>query len=145
MSIRLGVDIRTNKKHMKKTTKISLVVAGVIILSGCSLYGSGSNNSSGTMAPLSSSATTQSAQSAVATNSVNIQNFAFSPAVITIKAGTTVTWTNNDSAMHKIKADTFNSGNLSKGDTFQFTFNTLGTFDYSCAIHPSMTGKIVVE
>ena len=74
-----------------------------------------------------------------------IQNFAFSPASITIKQGTTVTWTNLDSAPHQIKADTFNSRLLSQGQSFSFTFNTTGTFNYICAIHPMMTGQIVVN
>ena len=78
-------------------------------------------------------------------NTVTIQNFAFNPVTLTVKQGTKVTWTNEDSAPHKIKSDTFNSGDLNQGDTFEFTFNTKGSFDYSCSIHPSMTGKIVVE
>jgi plastocyanin len=82
---------------------------------------------------------------AVAGNAVDIQNFAFSPATLTVKKGTTVTWTNNDSAAHQIKSTTFNSSQFGKGQTFSFTFNDAGTFDYSCAIHPSMLGKIIVE
>jgi plastocyanin len=78
-------------------------------------------------------------------NSVIIENFAFSPASLTIEKGKTVTWTNEDSAPHTIKSDTFNSGTLNTGDKFQFTFNNAGTFDYSCGIHPSMKAKIIVE
>lgn len=89
--------------------------------------------------------TTQQPQTAAEANTVTIQNFAFNPGTLTVKQGTKVTWTNQDSATHKIKSATFNSGDLHQGDTFAFTFNTKGSFDYSCAIHPSMTGKIVVE
>ena len=103
------------------------------------MYGGTQSNSSAVANP----ASTQG--SVAAANAVNIQNFAFSPATLTIKKGTAVTWTNNDSAPHQIKSITFNSGQLSKGQTFSFTFNDAGTFDYSCAIHPSMTGKIIVE
>ena len=81
----------------------------------------------------------------VKSSAVNIQNFAFSPAVLTVKKGTTVTWTNNDSAPHQLKSATFNSGRLSQGESFSFTFNDAGTFDYSCSIHPSMQGQIIVE
>ncbi len=95
--------------------------------------------------PAAQPQTTQQTQTAVEANSVTIQNFAFNPGTLTVKQGTKVTWTNQDSATHKIKSDAFNSSDLNQGDTFAFTFNTKGSFDYSCAIHPSMTGKIVVE
>jgi hypothetical protein len=52
---------------------------------------------------------------------------------------------NEDSSRHNIKADAFNSSMLSKGDTYQFTFNTAGTFDYTCGVHPSMKGQIIVK
>ncbi len=82
---------------------------------------------------------------AVEANAITIQNFAFNPGTLTVKQGATVTWTNQDSAVHKIKSDTFNSRDLNQGDMFAFPFNTKGSFNYSCAIHPSMTGTIVVE
>ncbi len=78
-------------------------------------------------------------------NIVNIQNFAFSPATLTVAKGTTVTWINNDSVNHQIKSDTFNSAPLLTGQNYSFTFDNAGTFNYSCAIHPSMTGKIIVK
>lgn len=76
---------------------------------------------------------------------VAIRNFAFAPATLTVKAGDTVTWTNDDSVPHQIKSETFNSASLSRGQTFSFTFQTAGTYDYSCAIHPSMKGQIIVQ
>lgn len=76
---------------------------------------------------------------------VKIQNFAFNPVNLTIKKGTTVKWTNEDSVTHTIKSDTFNSGNLNKGSSYQFQFNNSGTYNYSCGIHPSMTGQIIVQ
>jgi len=78
--------------------------------------------------------------------SVSIQNFAFSPATITVPVGTTVTWTNKDSVAHTVTSrnGTFDSGTLHQGDTFQFTFNSPGTYDYYCTIHPSMTGRVIV-
>jgi plastocyanin len=78
-------------------------------------------------------------------NIVNIKNFAFNPSTLNIKVGTTVTWTNEDSAAHRIKSNKFNSGDLNEGDSFQFTFSEKGTYNYTCAIHPSMQAKIVVE
>ena len=76
---------------------------------------------------------------------VTIQNFAFDPIVLTVTVGTTVTWTNKDSAGHRPTFADFASGTLATGDTFQHTFDTAGTFDYHCSIHPSMTGKIIVK
>ena len=117
---------------MKKIVILMLMAIGIVVLSGCSLYGGTATNTP-TPAP------TQGA------NIVNIQNFAFNPATLTVKKGTTVTWTNNDSASHQIKSATFNSGSFGKGQSFSFTFNDVGTFDYSCVIHPSMLGKIIIE
>lgn len=88
---------------------------------------------------------TDSAQTTVEANAVTIKNFAFNPGTLTVKAGTKVTWTNQDAATHHIKSDTFSSNDLNQGDKFEFTFNDKGSFDYHCAIHPSMIGKIVVE
>ncbi|MCX6758313.1 MAG: cupredoxin family copper-binding protein [Candidatus Nealsonbacteria bacterium] len=79
------------------------------------------------------------------TAAIAIANFSFQPPALTIKTGTTVVWTNEDPAPHQIKSDTFNSSALSKGETFSFTFVSAGTYDYSCAIHPSMKGQIIVQ
>jgi len=80
-------------------------------------------------------------------SSVTISNFAFSPASITVPAGTKVTWTNKDSPTHTVSAKdgTFDSGNLSTGATFSYTFSQKGTFEYGCKLHPSMSGKVIVE
>jgi len=86
----------------------------------------------------------QQIQSESLNNEIKIENFAFNPVFLTIKAGTTVTWTNNDSAPHQIKSDNFNSSLLNKGEKYQFTFSSAGEYDYSCAIHTSMKGKIIV-
>ena len=80
----------------------------------------------------------------VSSGNVTIANFAFSPAVLDISKGDTVVWTNQDSAPHKIKSDTFNSAVMNKGESFQFTFSTAGEYNYSCSIHPSMKGKVIV-
>ncbi|OPX61772.1 MULTISPECIES: cupredoxin family copper-binding protein [unclassified Methanoregula] len=83
-------------------------------------------------------------------NAITIQNFAFDPPALTVKAGTVVMWTNQDSAPHAIVSDTgspetFSSDTLSTGRSYSFTFNRPGTYPYHCSIHPSMTGTIVVE
>jgi len=79
---------------------------------------------------------------------VGIDNFTFNPQTLTVKAGTTVTWTNKDDIPHGI-AVTDNafkrSQALDTDDSFSFTFTTPGTYQYFCYIHPHMTGTIVVE
>jgi plastocyanin len=87
------------------------------------------------------------ASSTYSGNTVSIANFAFSPATLPIPAGTTVTWTNNDSTTHTVTSDNgvFDSGNLAPNATFSYTFSNAGTFAYHCSIHTSMTGKIVVK
>jgi plastocyanin len=78
---------------------------------------------------------------------VTIKGFAFEPATVTIKAGESVTWTNQDSANHTVVADKgeFTSGDLANGATFTFKFDTAGTYAYKCSIHPSMTGTVIVQ
>ena len=78
---------------------------------------------------------------------VTIANFAFNPATLTIKEGTTVTWTNTDSAVHTVTSDTgvFDSGDLAQGATFSYTFTTAGTYVYHCLPHHAkMEGTIIV-
>jgi len=79
------------------------------------------------------------------TAAVTIANFAFSPASLTVDTGTTVTWTNQDSAPHTATGDTFDTGELAQGASGSATFDTEGTFDYICTIHPDMMGSIVVQ
>ncbi len=79
------------------------------------------------------------------TVNVSIQNFAFNPTPVRVKAGDTVVWVNDDPAPHQIKAPSFNSQTLNTGDSFSFKFTTAGTYDYGCAIHPSMAGQVIVE
>jgi plastocyanin len=78
---------------------------------------------------------------------VKIDNFNFSPVVLTVKAGTQITWTNGDDIPHTVVSDdqTFKSKVLGTGEKFTFTAAKPGTYSYSCSIHPNMTGKVVVE
>ena len=88
------------------------------------------------------------AHAAPAPVTVKIDNFTFTPQVITIPAGTTVTWVNDDDAPHTVVADdhkSFRSKPLDTGESYSFTFMSAGTFPYFCSIHPHMTGKVVVK
>ena len=80
-------------------------------------------------------------------NSVSIKNFAFSTTSLSVTAGTTVTWTNNDAAAHTVTADdgSFDSGNIAPGHSFAHTFSNMGTINYHCAIHPMMKAAVIVK
>src|SRR5512141_2021890 len=88
-----------------------------------------------------------SAQAAPETTDVKIDNFTFGPAELTVKAGTTITWTNRDDIPHTVVSTdkVFKSKVLDTDERFSFTFSTPGTFPYFCSIHPKMTGKVVVQ
>jgi len=87
-------------------------------------------------------------------NQVICKNNRFIPDTLTVKEGTTVTWVNQDTYIHTVtsgrspgeQSGLFDSGNLNKGQTFSFTFDKAGTYDYFCIPHFSMgmIGKIVV-
>lgn len=79
------------------------------------------------------------------TVTVNIQNSNFVPQSITVNSGTTVTWTNQDNITHNVKFDSVSSPNLSQGQSFEFKFETPGTYEYHCSIHPDMTGVVIVN
>ena len=96
----------------------------------------------------SSEAANPSAQTS-AVNTVEIANFEFKPETVTVKKGTTVTWTNNDSTAHTVtpdeESDEFKGSELlSQGQTYEVTFNTPGTFSYHCEPHPQMKATVVV-
>lgn len=94
----------------------------------------------------SSSSSQQAPDPTTGGPAVSIQNFAFAPDTIRIKAGQTVTWTNKDTAPHTATSlsGAFGSNDLSTNQTFQFTFNTAGTFSYHCTVHPMMATAYVI-
>jgi len=78
---------------------------------------------------------------------VSIDNFTFKAPVVTVKPGTTVTWTNGDDIPHTVvsKDGVFKSKVLDSGDRFSFTFGKVGQFGYFCSLHPHMTGTVIVK
>jgi amicyanin len=78
---------------------------------------------------------------------VKIGNFTFDPPEITVNAGTTITWLNEDDIPHTVvaKERAFRSKTLDTDDKYSFTFTTPGTYDYFCSLHPHMVGKIIVR
>jgi plastocyanin len=83
----------------------------------------------------------------VSGTAIDIQNFAFSPTSLSIKAGTKVTWTNKDTDAHTATAKdgTFHSEPLNTGQSYSFTFTKPGTYSYYCTIHPFMVATVVVS
>jgi plastocyanin len=77
---------------------------------------------------------------------VHIKNFKFVPATLTIKAGTTVTFVNDDTDAHTATATdkTFDSGGLDTSEGWSHKFTTPGTYSYFCAVHPYMKGVVTV-
>jgi amicyanin len=78
---------------------------------------------------------------------VKIDNFTFDPPEITVSAGTTITWLNEDDIPHTVvaKERAFRSKTLDTDDKYSFTFTTPGVYDYFCSLHPHMVGKIIVR
>lgn len=124
-------------------TLITIVIAVGAVTSAASTGSSSSSDSSGR--PSAGPATGAAGPQATAVTA-KIADFAFSPEPITVKAGGTVTWTNDDPFAHTVKAKdaTFDSADLVEGATFRHTFSQPGSYPYICGIHNSMTGTVVV-
>jgi plastocyanin len=144
---------------------IALLAAIVLLLAGCSAsrpnahpsitFGSNAGGTPGMpgmseMPPMPGAppgtASATGSPAAVAGDQVSIDNFAFAPTTLTIKVGSTVTWTNRDEEPHTVAASdgSFHSPGMGTGATFSHTFPAAGRFDYVCSIHPMMHGTVVV-
>ena len=150
----------------KDVSRFAMVILIGLFLTGCSLsngaeqvrVSSGSQSSSQQAASPNSdmsnmkmekptSSETKEMKVNSVPNQVVIENFSFVPATLTVKAGTKVTWVNRDDVPHTA-TDTdkrFNSKALDTDDQFSFTFEQPGTYNYYCALHPKMTGQIIVK
>ncbi|HII00305.1 TPA: cupredoxin family copper-binding protein [Methanosarcinaceae archaeon] len=76
---------------------------------------------------------------------VEIRDFTYIPDTLTVEAGQTIRWTNYDTAIHNVVGSGLESDTLQEGDTFTFTFEEEGTYDYICTFHPWMEGTVIVE
>lgn len=75
---------------------------------------------------------------------VSIHNYAFQPQTVKIAAGDSVTFENDDYVAHNVTADTFKSGEIAGGKSWQYTFDKAGSYTYTCTDHAGMQGTIVV-
>jgi plastocyanin len=144
------LDIAKEEAVMKKTY-IYIAIVAVIVLGGVGIYfAMNQKNTDNNMNSMDmNNSSNDSTSSAVETDTVSIKNFAFSPVNISVKAGTKVTWTNNDSAPHTVTETDGKTGpssdNLNNGDSYSFTFTKPGIYHYDCSIHPNMTGTVTVN
>ena len=122
---------------MKKIFVLA-ILALVIFAAGCTQQAASANQTNQTASNPPETTQPQTA-------SVSISGFAFDPATITISKGSTVTWVNNDAVAHTITGADFDSGTLDSGKSYSHKFDSAGTFEYHCAIHPSMKGTVVVQ
>jgi plastocyanin len=84
--------------------------------------------------------------SSVSANTINITNFAFDPNSITVNLGSTVRWVNQDSVPHRILfAEGADSKILAPSQSWSNKFDQAGTYNYTCTIHPTMQGTVIVE
>ncbi len=138
-------------------TVVALVAIGGVYAVNNKDSGSSSSAGSG-MAPMDMQGSSMPDQAGmpkadknavVETDKVTMEDFAFVPAKIKVKKGTTVTWTNQDSAKHNVAPDMpsaeFKEGELiGKDGNYSFTFNTVGSFSYYCSPHPYMKASVEV-
>ena len=129
---------------MKKSHRraVAAVLLAALALGACSDDDSG--NGGGGSATADRTANDSAADGG---NAVAMEDFVFKPGELTVKAGTTVTFTNKDDFAHTATAKdkSFDTGNLDKDGSFEHTFDEPGTYAYLCAIHNSMTGTITVS
>lgn len=121
---------------MKRITRFWLLLMAAVLAAGmlgCSAAASGSLT-----------ATAPSATPSAAGATVVIRAFVFVPPSVTIKAGETVTWTNEDGVPHDATFSDFTTGYISQGQSFTRRFDTPGTYSYLCKEHPSMAPATVV-
>src|ERR1700681_3293631 len=119
-----------------------IAMVSVITLSGAPASSASEPGGSSGMAKIvSAGATTGSG------TEVKIDNFAFTPGEVTVKAGTQVSWINHDDIPHTVDSTQgkFKSAALDTDDKFQFRFTEPGEYPFYCRMHPKMTGKIIVQ
>ena len=145
-TITLGIS--TARKQLKPALFCLVALIALVLLAACGE----SSTSTGTTPTTGTTSTPAGNAQTVMIITDSSGSFAFSPATLTIKAGTTVTWKNTTGASHTVTSDdgkTFDSGTsnpiTAQTGTFSFTFTTAGTFAYHCAIHPFMKATIIVQ
>ena len=125
------------RRHLIAGVLVGALAIAAVALGGCT-------TDSGTSGTTSDGATDGGATPMEA--SVVMQGLAFDPSTVEVGVGGSVTWTNEDSVPHTVTGDGgLDSGSLAQGESYTTTFDTAGTYEYACTIHPSMTGVVEVK
>jgi plastocyanin len=123
-------------KQFSRRRRVAALVAAVLAVASTATAVRAGRAASASVAPAMKSA-------------VTISSYSFHPAILTVKAGSTVTWINKDEDVHTVESaggpEPFNSPALDSGNQFAFTFHRAGTYHYTCSVHPYMHGVIVVR
>lgn len=133
---------------MNKSTIITIVVLVLLVILGIYWYMPYNNTYNAPVVPAPAEQAAPAPDATINSTEVSIVDYKFNPTPLTIKAGTKVTWTNNDTVPHTVTSDsgtTLNSPRLNPGQTFSYTFTTAGSYDYHCAVHPMMKGSVIVQ
>jgi plastocyanin len=135
--------IRTSKSVEFRWGGLALIaMLSVITLSGRVAFSASEPQGASRAAKIASTGV-----STDSTTEVKIDNFAFTPGEVTVKAGTQVSWINHDDIPHTVDSTQgkFKSAALDTDDKFQFRFTEPGEYPFYCRMHPKMTGKIIVQ
>ena len=129
------------RNHLLRNLVGPAILAAGLLLGAC---GGDAGDDGDAAAPAGGSTAAPGSQAA---DKVQIVDFDFKPGDVKVKAGTEVTWTNEDGFAHTVTADdrSFDSKNMDKDAVFKHRFDEAGTFKYFCEIHNSMTGSVTVE
>ena len=139
------------KLRFQRITVILLAVLPALFFTGCGGGRQGGNPGAGPVEGpgLAAAREPPPAATPTAANEVVIDNFAFNPPTLTVAAGTRVTWVNRVDVPHtatsSAKPRLFHSGTLDTDDHFAHVFTSPGTYEYFCAVHPHMTGRVIVK
>ncbi len=135
----------TNPNRAPLLIATAVIVAGTLLVAGVVVMALVMGNGMG-MRGSSSNAEQTPFASDDDTLEIAIEDFLYSPEDLTINAGTTITWTNNDAAVHDAteRDRSWNTELLLEGDAGEITFDEPGTFEYFCSIHPWMEASITV-
>jgi plastocyanin len=136
------------EEHMS-SLRLVMICGGLMFAAACSNNYSSPSSPSASPAPGSASAPAPSASASVSipVGAQALGSRAYTPDELNVPIGTSVTWMNTDSIAHTSTSDAagWDSGVVGPGGAFSFTFQTAGTFQYHCAIHPGMIGTVVVH
>ena len=135
-SIKISKVVDLRWSAMALVTAVSLMALGGTLASSASQPGGGSGTAHGASAGAPTGPEME----------VKIDNFVFSPGIVTVKAGTQVTWINKDDIPHTVDSTQgkFKSAALDTDENYSFTFTKPGTYHYFCTLHPKMVGTIIV-